>query len=267
MAGAEEYRIRFAALSHRGFVRKNNEDRLGTYQFTIPGKNKTPALLAVLADGVGGNKGGEVAAQIAVDTIVSNVRENTSLEDPHAALKMAVDRANQAIFSESEGKPELNNMATTCVCALVIGKRLYAAHLGDSRLYLLRKRGLRLLTSDHTWTVELGGVISSYPDGIPPRSHPLAHVLSRYLGAPQSCEVDLLMDSDEAGKKISFLDLAADDTLLLCSDGLTDMLPEAEIAKILQTCTFHKSAQSLVYRALQNGGHDNTTVIVINIPT
>jgi serine/threonine protein phosphatase PrpC len=266
MANAKGTQIRFAALSHRGFVRKNNEDRQDAYPFTIPGNNRTPALLAVLADGVGGNKGGEVAAQIAVETIISRIKKNKPLKDPQTVLKNAVEHANQAILNASEGKSELNKMATTCVCALVIGKRLYAAHLGDSRLYLLRKHELRLLTSDHTWMVEMGVAISSYPDGIP-RSHPLAHVLSRYLGSPQACDVDLLMTSSEAGQKISFLDLAGGDTLLLCSDGLTDMLPDAQIAKILQTCPLHKSAQSLVYRALQHGGHDNTTVIVIKIPS
>lgn len=180
-------RFEFAALSHRGRVRGNNEDRLAVQEFCLDDPH-TPVLMAALCDGVGGHLAGEVAAQIGVDTVMQAVRFWPSLQNPVESLEQAVAAANQAILEAHHQRVELEGMAATCVCALIIGDALYVANLGDSRAYLLRSGKMNQLTRDHTWLQErLGAGMRS---GRPGREHPLAHALSRYLGAPHPPQVD-----------------------------------------------------------------------------
>jgi protein phosphatase len=249
------------ALSHRGLVRQNNEDRVRVCSLeAVKGKQ---ALLAVLADGVGGHQAGEVAARIAVDTIQAFVAEAHPAPNPQTALENAILAANQAILDDVARNQERKGMGTTCVCALIIGRTLYAAHLGDSRLYLLRGRKLVPLTKDHTLLEELQHLVGRNPDKAN-RSHPMAHVLSRYLGSPRPIQVDRKIAGFE--NKNGTLSLRSGDIVLLCSDGITDLVSDEEIGKILTSCQGRKRAQNLVYRALENGGHDNASAIVLQIP-
>lgn len=254
-------RIDAYTLSHRGLARENNEDRVQTAQLAdVEGKT---ALLAVLADGVGGHSAGEVASRIAVETIIREVSRTHPAANPHQQLEQAIQAANQAILDDAARHTEHDRMGTTCVCVLILGRTLYAAHLGDSRLYLLRKRKLQRLTRDHTMLEELITLAGTDSEGNP-RAHPMAHVLTRYLGSPHAVDVDhQIFDGGDAADTLR---LRANDILLVCSDGVSDLVSEGEIEQILSTCSGRKRAQSLVYRALENGGHDNASVIVLQIP-
>ena len=252
--------IKSFILSHKGLVRSNNEDCAAVLESCDFGDKKP--TLAVLADGIGGHNAGEVASRIAVDTIITSFNQMKP-SDPLTMLESAILAANQKILDNINDHPDRKGMGTTCVCALIIGKTLYAAHLGDSRLYLLRTRKLSQLTNDHTLFEEFKHLVIRQSDNNT-RSHPMAHVLSRYLGSRHVIDVDKNLIG--IVKTAESFNLKSDDILLLCSDGLTDLLTDDEITHILLTCAGRKRAQSLIYRALENGGHDNTTVIVLKIP-
>lgn len=247
-------------LSHRGLVRGNNEDRALFRELRI-GKTRH-ASLAVLADGVGGHTAGEIAAQIAVDTITGSLANNLPKVDVHGVIEEAILAANQAILEDTAKNPKNSGMGTTCVVALIIKRNLYTAHLGDSRLYLFRKRTLHLLTKDHTMLAEMRMETEAQPGGND-RDHPMAHILSRYLGTNHALEVDQRIFY--GGAVHDSLKLKPNDTLLLCSDGVTDLLNSEEIAQTLATCAGRKRAQTLIFRALEKGGHDNATAVVLDI--
>ncbi len=257
----------FAQLSHRGWVRANNEDRLAVQEFNA-GIGHPHTMIAVLCDGVGGHQGGEVAAQIGIYTVVKSVVESKTFQKPDELLNTSVLSANQAILDASKSKQELEGMASTCIAIMVMDRQLYLANLGDSRAYLLRKGILTQLNHDHTWLQDSIGIKLGEKSGIT-RNHPLAHVLSRFLGSPQPPEVDLRIRSidhqasDE--EKNQGMSLKTGDRLLLCSDGVTDLLSDEEIAGRMSCSSARKDAQKLVKGALDKGGHDNTSVIVIHI--
>jgi PPM family protein phosphatase len=252
----------FHTLSHRGLQRANNEDRVQVK--LLPGVNDKSAILAVLADGVGGHQAGEVAARIAIETISAEIVRTHPAPDVHRQLEHAIQAANMAILEDIDANPEQAGMGTTCVCALIIGRTLYAAHLGDSRLYLQRGHSLQRLTRDHTMLEELISLAGTQAQDNP-RSQPLAHVLTRYLGAPREVDVDHQLFDGKDGTTDKLI-LRANDILLLCSDGITDLVSDEEIARTLSACSGRKRAQTLVVRALENGGHDNATVAVLQIP-
>jgi len=253
-------KLQFFKLSHRGLVRKNNEDHGEVVKIgSSAGKQ---AFLAVLADGVGGHNAGEIASKIAVEKIIAKITREYPVSDPHTLLGQALQSANQAILRDIEDHPERHGMGTTCICVLIIGRILYTAHLGDSRLYLHRKRKLYQLTQDHTLYEEILRQQNGLQSGNT-RSHPMAHVLSRYLGSPRQIKMDHSIIGIETNQDT--LNLRSGDTLLLCSDGITDLVKTDEIAQILSTCAGRKCAQRLVYRALEQGGSDNASVIVIKI--
>ena len=177
-----------AMLSHKGWVRSNNEDSLAVREFSD--KTGLPCLLAVLCDGVGGHLGGEVASRIGVESVIKNVMGSNSLDEPADVLKNAILAANQDLLESYKMKPDLEGMASTCIAVLVMDHQLYLANLGDSRAYLLRKGKLVQLNYDHTWLEDSIGIELGAKSGIT-RNHPLAHVLSRFLGSPQPPEVDL----------------------------------------------------------------------------
>ena len=256
-----------AYFSHKGMVRAANEDFIGIKTFPAE-KRKRASLLAVLADGVGGHAGGEVASEMAVRSVLNYFDQPAARKSPADSLATALKTASESIFLHGLSETALDGMGTTAVCALITGRTLFGAHLGDSRLYLLRKRILYQLTRDHTWLAEIGGITLSQTE-MESRSHPLAHVLSRYLGSPRPSPVDLdLLNPRENGEAERSLSLQRKDILLLCSDGLTDLVTEDIITRTILTCgsDLNRCARALVYHALQNGGHDNTSVVLIGIP-
>jgi len=263
---SQKSHLLISTLSHKGFIRENNEDRLAVNAFISNEEQPKSVLLAVLADGVGGHQAGEIASQVSVESISKFIADCENLDHPEVLLTNAFLTANQAVVDYSQSNKAWLGMGSTCVSALVIEKKLFVANLGDSRLYLIRDGDIHQLTYDHTWLEEL--VNLKYP-GVEnfDRNHPLAHVLKRYLGSIEPVEVDLrIRFNDQSLNTESGLELMEDDILLLSSDGLSDLLTDQQIRDILCETKFEKAAQKLVFCSLDHGGHDNVTVILAQMP-
>jgi protein phosphatase len=240
-----------------GLVRANNEDHFAV----DPDLN-----LLILCDGMGGQAGGEIASRMGAELILEHVRERhhnprLSLEgtaqeafSPQSnRLASGVHASNRAIFEAASQGESVNGMGCTVVAVQISGNVMSIAHVGDSRVYLLRNGELRQLTEDHSLVREQvrQGLMSAEEAE---RSE-FSNVILRALGAEAAVEVDL----DEVW-------VGAGDQVLLCSDGLTRMVPDPEIAEVLSSSpTAQDAADLLVERANQNGGEDNTTVIVARL--
>jgi protein phosphatase len=240
-----------------GRVRSNNEDSFRIVE---------PLNLFILSDGMGGEAHGEIASSLAVDTIEkvcssSKVDFEVTLagtsgenwSEPTRLLQNAVLQANLGIYQSSQEHPEQRGMGATLTAGWINGSKLSLAHVGDSRAYLLRTGNLEQLTNDHSLVAEQvrRGIITPQQA----EESEMQSVLLRALGAHPEVDVDI----DE-------FDLLPRDVLLLCSDGLTRMVTEPEIAGTLQAETDpEKAAQKLVDLANERGGLDNVTVIVARL--
>ncbi|MDP9455581.1 MAG: hypothetical protein CYG60_09940 [Actinobacteria bacterium] len=228
--------------TNAGKVRKNNEDSL------LTGDGKDEALFAV-ADGIGGFEAGEVASRIAIGVL-------EELE-PGDSLEGAVKEANRRILAAARGDEKLSGMGTTIVAArFSVGDRAGASaeisHVGDSRAYLLRGGELAPITEDHSLVAEL--VRSGDLTRAEASEHPQKNLITRALGAEDEVRVDTAV-----------LPVQPDDRVLLCSDGLTDMVPEAKVGELLATPEPEGAAHALVKAALDAGGADNVTVVVVDV--
>jgi PPM family protein phosphatase len=237
--------MKAAAKSDVGRVRTNNEDRLLIDE---------PLGLLVVADGMGGHAGGEVASAMAVTAVAAYVKNSLVRPGPAnqtaALLRAAIRTADEAIWTHAYTHHDLRGMGTTVVLALCQGEQVHIAHVGDSRAYLLHHGELRQLTEDHSVVARLIKTGRLTPRR--GRTHPLRHQITRSLGSRQAV-ADLLCMTWQAG-----------DYLLLCSDGLTNMVEDHDIKElILQGNTDVRAAcEALVTRANANGGEDNTSVIL-----
>ena len=269
MIPARRAHLHVAAVTHPGPAGKANEDRFAVSAHRLSKTDPTPALLAVLADGVGGHRAGEVAAEMAVETISRMVAESDASQ-PAAILTRALAHTSQLIFEQSQRDLAQIGMGTTAVCAWIIGERLYAASAGDSRLYLLRDGALHCLTTDHTWVQEALELGTLSPEEA--RGHPNAHVIRRYLGSRHPLRADLRLrleaeENDTQAEANQGLRLRPGDRLLLCSDGLTDMVEDDEILAALKAGqTSEEALYGLVELANQRGGHDNITILCLEMP-
>ncbi len=262
--------VLYATLSHRGKVRPDNEDRLAVQAFITDEEPTRRVFAAVLSDGVGGNRAGEVAAQIGVDSIIEFIQKVKSIADPINILRESIIAANQAVLQAISVNPDLRGMGATCICALIIEKKLYLGNLGDSRAYLLRKRSIRRLSFDHTWLAE-SVAERNEENKKNSRDHALAHVLSRYLGSTHPALVDTRLRPEKRKIKANApqtetLNLIKGDHIILCSDGLTDMLTDREINQAVQGRDLQIDVQQLIRLALEKGGLDNVSVILMKIP-
>jgi len=250
-------RIAYQALTDTGRKRKGNEDSL----LVNPEQN-----LFVVADGMGGHAAGEVASRLAVEAINEFVcltagdqditwpfglEENISYDGNR--LKTAIRYANRKVLDATKERVEYEGMATTVAAVLLEGETANLAHVGDSRIYLLRDSQLFQLTSDHSWVNEQiqSGIIT--PDQA--RNHPLRNVVTRALGGKADLQVDLQPNKMKSG-----------DILLLCSDGLTTMIPDDDIQGVFSETApdVEKAARRLVEEANTRGGEDNITVVLIH---
>lgn len=258
-----------ATITDPGSRGRLNEDSFEISAFTISEDDETPVLLAVIADGIGGHKAGEIASKIAVATIISSVAESDGT-DPLWILKSALLEANHSITAEAADDDSRKGMGSTVACALVIDSALYIATLGDSRLYLVRDNVIQQLNIDHTWVQEAleVGVINSKEA----RNHPRRHLIRSYLGSSDPIHPDLrlYMDSEEnqeQAKANQGLPLVPGDQVLICTDGLTDLVADEEILEILVgEDSKDEQMQKLVDLANLRGGHDNITVVVLLSP-
>jgi serine/threonine protein phosphatase PrpC len=264
----EHAHLNIVAATHPGMRGKSNEDRYAVTAYRSNTDDHIPSVLALLADGIGGHHGGEVAAQLAVENINKFIA-NSPIDQPVQVLKQAFTHTNQLILNYSTEDQSLKGMGTTCVCAWVIDDRLYGASLGDSRLYLQRREKLVCLTTDHTWIQEALAKGSLLPDQV--KGHPNAHIIRRFLGSINITDPDVRLhlnryESDSQAEANQGLQLLPGDRLLLCSDGLTDLVDDEEILDILRNQPLQISSKSLVDLANQRGGHDNITVIAMEYP-
>jgi protein phosphatase len=256
------------AKSHPGMSGKNNEDRFGVTAFQISNKNPTPVLVAVLSDGVGGHKAGEVAAELAVNQIMQAVTESKG-QSPVQTMEEGINRANQAIFAESQKDNGKQGMAATVAVTWMIGHRLFTASVGDSRIYLMRGTSIRQLSVDHTWIQEALDNNIITPDEV--EGNPNRHVIRRYLGGPNPPETDFRMrlnqgEPDQQAYNNQGVAIQTGDRLLLCSDGLTDLVSDAEILAAFNGIDANQAVDNLIDLANQRGGHDNITIITYEIP-
>jgi serine/threonine protein phosphatase PrpC len=261
--------VHVAALSHAGMSGKNNEDRYAISSFLLSKEDPRPAILAVVSDGIGGHLAGEIAAELAVNYITAGVAESNG-KKPVRILETAIQNASQSIASHSAGNDDENGMGATCACVWIIENKLYTAYVGDSRIYLLRGKFIQRLTIDHTWVQE------AYEKGIitaeQMHDHPNLHVIRRYLGGIRLPDVDFRLriddaESNEESENNQGFHLEPGDTILLCSDGLTDLVWDDEIQKIIRSKKDMKlAAEALVNLANERGGHDNITVVIMSTP-
>lgn len=238
------------SVADMGRSREQQEDSLG--YVNIPPKEKIEALrrghLYVVADGIGGSKGGQVASRIAVESIIKSYYTFPGTTIP-SVLKQAILQANKQILVEG-AKRHLPTMGTTVVCAVLSDGMLYVAHLGDSRAYLLQDHNLKRVTSDHSYTQSLidKGELSEEEA----HEHPQYHKITHALGTSSSIE-----------PTINRFPVLSGDQLLLCSDGLHDELTDQTIKKLLLSGENQQTiCNNLVQRANLAGGRDNISLIL-----
>jgi serine/threonine protein phosphatase PrpC len=254
-----------AADSNIGLVRTNNEDRFAIVP--IPCDGRTGAI-ALVADGVGGHAAGEVASQLVVETMVRDLTA-APCADPVHELPRAVVRAGRAVFARSQEDEALRGMGTTLAAAWVIDRRLYTTTVGDSRIYLQRGGKTVQASIDHTWVQEAVERGMLTPEQA--RFHPNAHVLRRHLGGPSDPVPDLRLRFDESeDADVSAAHqgcaLSEGDAVVLCSDGLSDLVNGEEIGHALRHARLDRSVKELIDLARSRGGHDNITVAAIRVP-
>lgn len=261
--------LHVAAISHAGMSGKNNEDRYAVSSFQLSTDDSRPALFAIVSDGIGGHRAGEVAAELAVNYITTGVAESNARK-PVKILETAIQDASQAISAHSAGKDDEEGMGATCACVWVIENKLYTAYVGDSRIYLIRGKQVQRLTIDHTWVQEAfeKGIITAEQM----HDHPNVHVIRRYLGGLKLPNVDFRLridneeSSDESENNQGF-HLEPGDTILMSTDGLTDLVWDDEILKVVRSKKDMKSAaETLINMANERGGHDNITVVILSMP-
>jgi PPM family protein phosphatase len=268
MIPAERAHLSAYAITHPGMSGKNNEDRYAVAAFRTEGEKPLPVLFAIVSDGIGGHRAGEIASEMVVETISREIaRSNGS--NPVQTLRESIMRASQEILVQAESDPEKKGMGATCVCALIIDDRIYIASVGDSRVYLRRNGKLQQLSIDHTWVQEAidAGLLSREES----KEHPNAHVIRRYLGSKQPVEPDTRLrlatgESNARSESNQGLHLRPNDQILLCSDGLTDLVSDDEINSMVADSDQEKAIEKLVDLANQRGGHDNITIVLLNVP-
>lgn len=235
--------MKYTAKTDIGKLREANEDA-----FLADG-----GIFAV-ADGMGGHRAGEVASSLALKVFKKSfcqIKEGESETDIKRRLREGIEQANQAVFQRGTSRRDLMGMGTTLTATLPLDDQIHLVHVGDSRAYLIQKNKITQLTADHTLVGEMvrRGEIS--PELA--RLHPLKNILTRALGTDPHIQADLI--SRKIQKK---------DRLLLCTDGLSSMVEDKEILKIVNNArNLEKACQDLIEAANQGGGEDNITVILI----
>lgn len=269
MIPRDQAHLEVHAITHEGMSGKNNEDRYGVSAHVVSENNATASVFAIVADGIGGHQAGEIAAEIVVESI-SQAVANSDASEPLATMEEAIVQAGKEVNEQATENAAQKGMGSTCVCAWVLGYQLYIASVGDSRIYLLRDDRIHQLTTDHTWAQEAveHGILNQ--DQV--RGHPQSHIIRRYLGSKSAVEVDFRLrlhpdESDEQALANQGTRLQPGDKLLLCSDGLTDLVEDEEIREKLQWPDRDTALQELVDLANQRGGHDNITIVTLEMPS
>ncbi len=232
-----------------GKVREINQD----YYYTSD-ENSVPKL-CILADGMGGYKGGEIASKLAVESAKKYIENNFSnnFSEKEEILKLignAVEYANMVVYEKSKEIKELEGMGTTLEVCLIYNNKAYIGHVGDSRIYRIRKDVIRKLTKDHSYVQQL--VEDKKITREEAKVHPKKNMLTRALGCTPYVEPDLRARNFEKG-----------DIFIMCSDGLTNMVEEKRLYELIKQ-DISKATNNLINEANSAGGYDNITVIIIS---
>ncbi len=244
------YFITVGILSDMGCHRPDNEDCASYAHPQPPRPEARRGLLALVADGMSGHAAGEVASEMAVRIIKRAYYRHYA--EPHKALERAFHEANRRIHRTARHNPIYQGMGTTCTSLVLRGNAAYAAHVGDSRLYLVRDDTIYLMTEDHSIVMQMlrQGLI----DPEQARQHPDKNVLLRALGTKPRVSVATWEQP---------LPVKADDRFILCTDGLSDLVQDAEIKAIVLADEPPAACENLIALAKQRGGYDNITVGVL----
>ena len=233
-----------------GKIRENNQDSFYIDEDDLKYK------LYILADGMGGYAGGEIASSIAVNAVKTYIKNNLkkgeySKEKFKQVIKEAIEYANMMVNEKAMEDEQISEMGTTLDVSIIYEDRIFVGHVGDSRVYRIRNEIIRQLTNDHSYVEKLvrDGTITK-EEAV---NHPKKHMLIKVVGSKTFAEPDILE------KKI-----LKDDVILMCSDGLTNMVENKEIYNIIKSEN-ENVAETLVNQANRNGGYDNVTAIVIKI--
>jgi protein phosphatase len=246
--------VELVSLTDVGCQRENNEDSYGYWEPASDADFTELGRLAIVADGMGGHEGGQIASRLAVETFIK-AYAGAADSDPAKRLLTALKEAHRNIQERAKHNPRLNSMGTTCTALALIDTRLYFVHVGDSRLYLLREGKLRTLSRDHTLIARLleNGLIR--PEDA--EHHPQKHVLTSALGVPDE---EMEIDAPPAP-----LPLHKNDVLMICTDGLWGQMQADEIQETLASQSPDAACRSLVQLAKERGGPDNITLQVLRI--
>lgn len=253
MAGGEKM-LPYTVRSHRGLIRKTNEDR-----YYIPPEDG-PLIFAV-ADGLGGYAAGEVASALAVRVLAGKVEklledfEELDCSKAAGFFDSVFQEANREIVQAQQQQNERKDMGTTLTAAFIKERQLMLAHVGDSQAFILRGEQMIQLTEDHSLVMEL--VKNGEIDIEEAYTHPQRHIITRFLGTTEPFEVDFYNTTTQAG-----------DHLILCTDGLTSMLRPSEIGALLVNRgenDLEQLADELLSRANAQGGSDNITFALISL--
>lgn len=238
--------IKTFSVTNIGKKRKLNQDYVYTSEEPV---GHLPNLF-IVADGMGGHNAGDYASKLAVETMVEEIAVSEE-QAPEAVLRMAVEKANAMVNGSAKKAPELEGMGTTVVAASCDGRSLSVANVGDSRLYVVGGHEIRQITRDHSWVEDM--VRSGGMGREEARNHPDKNIITRAVGAEDSVKTDFFSVTLREG-----------DMILMCTDGLTNMLSDEEIRMILDGARdIVEKAEELVRRANENGGRDNISVILI----
>jgi serine/threonine protein phosphatase PrpC len=249
-------KLSWAMRSDPGEIRSHNEDFCTGYVPTIPDDAWEQGPIFVVADGLGGHAAGEVASRLAGDTVL-NAWRKTKATPPRPTLRDIVRAANTAVYDASLDSGR-RGMGTTLTALTLTGHEAVVAHVGDSRAYLVRKDVCRQLTADHSRVGEMLRMKLITPEQA--STHPARSMLTRSLGGDPTVQVDLVTT-----------DMAQDDTFVLCSDGLWDLVSRREMTDVAKRIgeddvpTPLEAADMLVDLALKRGAPDNVTVVVVRV--
>lgn len=237
--------MRTYSVSDTGILREMNQD----FCFASDQPVGNLPNLFIVADGMGGHRAGDYASRYTTHRIVASVTRNKEKE-PISILKEAITTANQILMEEAREDEEKYGMGTTIVAATILDDRLCVANIGDSRLYVIGD-GIRQVTVDHSYVEEM--IRLGKVDAKAARVHPNKNIITRAIGATEDVEADFFE-----------VELAGGESILLCTDGLTNMVEDTVICEVMLSARSpEEKAKQLVELANQNGGKDNITVVIV----
>ncbi len=239
--------ISFGQSSHIGMVREENQDSAGRFPDNVLEGNSARGVLFAVADGMGGHRGGKVASDIAIKTLIKEFSAPSSENIPDR-LQHAFEAANAAVREQGQLNPDLRGMGTTLTVLVLSGERVFLAHVGDSRAYRITADTIEQITEDHSIVAEW--LRKGWLTEDQARNHPERSLLYRALGVSDEIAVDLVEEADaRPGNKF-----------LLCTDGLTNHVEDSELHRIVLAEPPQKACEALIAMALERGGFDNITV-------